>query len=183
MNKIILLAAVTLSSLFASCQKDSGKNNSNGYGNGPRTEVPAGIQGNWMYGNFSMTEYWSQNPADYLGNAVQFAIAFKFNADGTYEQYFTSSTVSGTVVTYQQSVTKGTVEVDENKKTITTHANAAHYKRMQNGQLQEERDLAKSELTATTNYSYTSGTESNGVKAIYLKLNGTGNMVTFLQKF
>ncbi|MBN9381031.1 MAG: hypothetical protein J0H74_09705 [Chitinophagaceae bacterium] len=181
MNRIILLAVVVLACLFGNCQKEKGKADPDNFGNGPRTNVPVSLQGSWMYGYFSMTEYWSQNPAEYIGNGFQFAIAFKFNANGTYEQYFTSSTVSGTVVTYQQSVTKGTVEVDESAQTIITHANTAHYKETKNGQTTQERDLKKSELTATTKYTYESGTENNGSKAIYLKLNGTGNALTFLQ--
>lgn len=178
MNKIIFLTL--FSYLFGACNKESVSDN---HDNSPRTEVPAALQGNWMYGNFSMTEYWSQNPADYLGNAVQFAIAFKFNANGTYEQYFTSSTVTGGVVTYNQSVTKGTVEINEAAKTIVTHANSAHYKQTKNGQKVEERDLNKNEITALSNYTYQTGVEGNETKAIYLKLNGTGNALTFLQKF
>lgn len=177
----MLLIAIVLSSLFAHCQKD--KDSAGGYGDGPRTDIPSGLQGNWMYGNFSMTEYWSQNPGEYLGNAVQFAIAFKFNANGTFEQYFTSSAVSGTVVTYQQSLTKGTVEINEANHTITTHSNTAHYKRTQNGRTVEERDLKKSEMTVTSSYTYVIGTEPNGTKAIYLKLNGNGEALAFLQKF
>lgn len=177
------MAVVILACLFGNCQKEKGKTDPDNFGNAPRTNVPASLQGNWMYGYFSMTEYWSQNPAEYIGNGFQFAIAFKFNTNGTYEQYFTSSTVSGTVVTYRQSVTKGTVEIDEPAQTIITHANTAHYKETTNGRTIQERDLEKSELTATSKYTYESGTENNGSKAIYLKLNGAGNALTFLQKF
>lgn len=180
MNKILLLAVALAASHFSACQKKSSKDNDS-YGNGPRTNVSAQLQGNWMYGHFSMTEYWSQNPAEYIGNAFQFAIAFRFNGNGTYEQYFTSSTVSGSVVTYQQSVSKGTVEVDETNKTITTYVNSAHYKRTKNGQTVEERDLAKSELSGITHYSYELRTENNGTKAIYLKLNNSENALQFLQ--
>lgn len=183
MNKILLLVVALAASHFSACQKKSSSKDNDGYGNGPRTNVSAQLQGNWMYGHFSMTEYWSQNPADYLGNAFQFAIAFRFYSNGTFEQYFTSSTVSGSVVTYQQSVTKGTVEVDETNQTIITHANTAHYKRTKNGQTVEERDLAKSELTEISRYSYELKTENNGTKAIYLKLNNSGNALQFLQKF
>ncbi len=168
---------------FSACGKKDLKNNEDSYGNGPRTNVSSQLQGNWMYGNFSMTEYWAQNPSGYIGNAFQFAMAFKFNSNGTYEQYFTSSTVVGTTVTYQQSVTKGTIEIDEVAKTITTHANTAHYKKTKNGQNIEERDLNKNELTLTVNYTYEVKTESNGTKAIYLKLNNTGNALQFLQRF
>jgi hypothetical protein len=187
MKKLILSTVITCMALLGACQKDKAKkstiDNTIACPENPRTSVSANLQGNWMYGNFSMTEYWSTNPSTYLGNALQFAIAFKFNANGTYEQYFTSSSVSSGVTTYQQSVTKGTVVVDETNKTIKTYACSARYKRTRNGQTIEERDLAKSELTLLTNYTYTSGTEPNGTKAIYLVLGGTGNPLTFLQKF
>lgn len=135
-----------------------------------------------MYGNFSLTEYWSQNPEDYLGNALEFAIAFDFNSNGTYEQYFTSSSVSSGITTYQQSVTKGTVEVNEANGSIITHAYSAHYKRTRNGQSIEERDLSKSEMTVTNGYSYTIKDE-NGTKTIHLLLNGTTEPLIFQQKF
>lgn len=184
MKKLILSAAVICSVLFGACQKEKTKSTTTvACPDNPRTAVAASMQGNWMYGQFSMTEYWSQNPADYLGNALQFAIAFKFNADGTYEQYFTSSSVSAGIRTYQQSVTKGTVVIDEQNKTIKTYACSAHYKRTKNGQTIEERDLAKSEITTLTNYTYTTGVEASGTKAIYFTLAGTNSALSFLQKF
>lgn len=148
----------------------------------PRTTVPASLQGNWMYGNFSMTEYWSQNPSDYLGNALEFAIAFQFNANGTYVQYFTASSVVSGIRTYQQSVTKGTVEVDAVTKTIKTHPFSAHYKRTRSGQTVEERDLAKSELTGITTYVYSTATEPNGTKAILMQIQGTNNPLAFIKR-
>lgn len=181
MNKVLILTTIVLSSLLANCQKDKG--NSDSYGDGPRTNVAAALQGNWMYGQFSMTEYWNQNPADYIGNAFELAIAFTFHANGTYEQYFTSRTTNGTGSTYHQSLSKGTVEIDEAAGTIITHASTAHYKRTENGKTLENRDLKKSEMTVDTRYTFTAGTENNGTKAIYLKLNGTGNPIAFLQKF
>lgn len=177
------LIVIVLSSLFGACKKDSVSTDSNDYGNNPRTAVPAGMQGVWMYGNFSMTEYWSQNPADYLGNAFEYAIAFKLNANGTYEQYFTSKNVIGLSVIYHQSLSKGTVEINEATNTMVTHANTAHYKQTQNGQTKEDRDLEKSEMTIHINYKYELKTEENGTKAIYFKINGTGNALGFLKKF
>jgi hypothetical protein len=185
MKKLILSAAIISAALFGACQKSKTATTtaSAACPENPRTTVTAALQGNWMYGNFSMTEYWNQNPGDYLGNALQYAIAFKFNADGTYEQYFTSSSVSLGITTYQQSVTKGTVVIDEAAKTIKTYACSAHYKRTRNGQTVEERDPAKNELTLLTTYTYTKGIEPSGTKAIYLTLQGTTNPLTFLQKF
>ncbi|MES2773226.1 MAG: hypothetical protein V4722_03530 [Bacteroidota bacterium] len=182
MNKIILVATLSICGFLCACKKDK-TTTPDPYGNGPKTEVPASMQGNWMYGFFSMTEYWSKNPSEYIGNGFELAIAFKFNANGTYEQYFTSRTVTGGISTYHQSLSKGTVEINTSTKTIITHANTAHYKQTKNGQTMEDRDLADSEITKTTTYTFTEGTEPNGTKAIYLKMNGTGNALGFLQKF
>lgn len=181
MKKTLLLLAVTATLSIVSCKKS----NSGGGevpSNLPRTSVPAELQGSWMYGNFSMTEYWNQSPGDYLGNALQFAFAFKFDADGNCEQYFTSSSVTGSVTTYQQSVTKGTVEIDTVNKTIKTNPFKAHYKRTKNGQTLEERDLTNAELSGATVYKYTIGTEPSGTKALYLTLSGTNDALTFLKK-
>ena len=142
--------------------------------------VPGLLQGSWMYGNFSMTEFWSQNPSEFLGNALEFAIAFKFTADGKYEQYFTAKSVQLGVTTYQQSVTKGTIEIDTVAKTIRTYPATSHYKRTRGSKVEQEQDMAKSELSVTS-YSYTTGNEPNGTQALYLKL-GTSNPLTFLKK-
>lgn len=182
MKKIILSTTVVLITFLSACQKNN-HDSKIGYGNLPKTNVPASLQGNWMYGNFSMTEYWNQNPGDYLGNALQYAIAFKFNADGSYEQYFSSCSVTGGVATYQQSVTKGTVEIDVVTNKIITHAYSAHYKRTKNGQTLEERDMAQVELNGSTKYTYENGQEPNGTNAIYLLMQGTNSPLTFLQKF
>lgn len=177
----MFLTLIALSALLGSCEKEEIIEN-DVYGNGPRTSVSGSIQGNWMYGNFSMTEYWGQNPADYIGNAFEMAIAFTLNNNGTYDHYFTSKTVSGGVTTYHQSVTKGTIVVNEALKTITTYAKSAHYKQTKNGTTTENRDLSESEITKTTMYTYELRTEANGTQALYLKLNGTGNALQFLKK-
>lgn len=184
MKKLLLSAAVVCVTLLGACQKNktAGAAATAACADNPRTGISTAVRGNWMYGHFSMTEYWSQNPADYLGNAFQFAIAFKFNADGSYEQYFTSSTVSGGITTYQQSVTRGTVVLDETTQTIKTYACSAHYKRTRNNQTVEERDLAKTEITTLTTYTYTTGTENNGTKFISLLLQNTTGPLKFYQQ-
>jgi len=182
MKKILFLLIIVSSLLATACEK-SGTDTTGGIPSTmPRTDVPAALRGGWMYGNFSMTEYWSQNPSEYLGNALQFAIAFQFNADGTYTQYFTSSSVMAGVRTYQQSVTIGTVEIDQATKTIKTHPYSAHYKRTQNNQVVEERDLSKTEVSGVTLYTYTTAVEPSGTKSLLLKLQGTTDPLTFLQR-
>ena len=135
-----------------------------------------------MFGNFSMTEYWSQDPYEYLGNGLQLAFAFTFfNADGTYTQYFTSSSVMNGATIYQQSVTKGTLEVDAENKIIKTYPYTSHYKRTQSGRVVEEKDMPTDKLTPSTYY-YDRGVETNGPQALHLKLDDTEEPLTFLQK-
>ncbi len=177
MKKSILLFAFVAVAAMA-CSKSSSKP---GGSDGPKTDVPAELTGNWMYGDFSMTEYWSQDPADYLGNALEFVFAFTFNSDGTYTQYFTSSSVLNGVTSYQQSVSQGTMEVNAVTKTIITHPKKAHYKKTDNGHVTEERDLNKNELSGGTFY-YTTGIEPSGTSALYLTLEGTTDPLTFLKK-
>ena len=182
MQKFFLIPLLAIAALMGSCEKDN-TTNTDEYGDGPRTNIPGTLLGNWMYGSFSMTEYWNQNPADYIGNAFELAVAFKFNTAGTYDHYFTSKTVIGGISTYHQSLTKGTIEINEADKTITTHARSAHYKQTKNGTTTDNRDLAENEITKTIMYTYELRTEPNGTRALYLKMNGTGNALQFLQKF
>ena len=142
MKKTFLLLACAAMFVLSSCTKDDADKKAT---DGPRTSVPAELQGAWMYGNFSMTEYWSQDPAGYLGNALEFVLAFKFEPNGSYKQYFTAQSVIAGVTTYQQAVSEGTVEIDAATKTIKTHPSKSHYKRTSGGQLLEERDLRPDE--------------------------------------
>lgn len=180
MKKTLLLLAFGTILATVACKKSNSDNNAPS--NLPRTSVPEALQGNWMYGHFSMTEYWSQNPSDYLGNALEFAFAFKFDANGNCEKYFTSSSSASGATIYQQSVARGTVEIDPVSKTIREHIYSAHYKRTKNGQVIEERDLRSDELSGPTTYTYTTGVEPSGTKAIYLTLQGTSDPLTFLKK-
>jgi hypothetical protein len=174
MKQIFILAALTVLTLTA-CKKDKLDTIPDDF---PRTDVPGELQGSWMYGYFSMTEYWSRDPSTYVGNAFELAIAFTFNANGTYKQYFTSKT-GGTA--FIQSVTDGTVEVDATTKSFKTHPFKAHYRKTENGSVVEERDLTGTELTSAATYTYTTGVETSGTKAVYLTLNGTNTPYTFLQ--
>lgn len=184
MKNIITAFFLLVCAAAGSCQQKTNANlKSTACSSNPRTVVPASLQGNWMYGKFSMKEYWSQHPSTYLGNAMQFAIAFRFNADGTYEQYFTSGSVMGGVVTYQQSVTKGTVVTDTETGTITTYPCSSHYKRMNGNRVVEDRDLLPRELSGKTSYTFRTGSEANGTKAVYLTMQGTTDPLTFLQRF
>src|SRR4051794_33139974 len=172
----LLLIVATLCATVACSKSDSNSPE------GPRTNVPGEVQGNWMFGNFSMTEYWDQYPGDYIGPGFEIAFAFTFNADGTYAEYFTSSYVTNGVRTYLQSVTKGTVEVDPSAKVIKTHAAKVHYRKTVGRQVEEDRDMNKNEYNPESMYTYTTGVEPSGTDALYLKLEGSENPLTFLRK-
>src|SRR3954454_9504978 len=133
MKKLTLLLVVAIVCATIACSKS----NSN-VPEGPRTNVPDEIEGTWMHGEFSMIDYWEQYPGHYIGPGLEMAFAFTFNADGTYTQYFPSGAVMNGVQTYQQSVTKGTLEVDPITKVIKTHASKVHYRRMEGRQVKED---------------------------------------------
>ncbi len=175
--KTNFLVWLSVAMLFTVSCKKSNDNPDNQL---PRTDVPAELAGSWMYGNFSLTEYWDQNPEDYLGNALEFSFAFTFNPNGTYTQYFTSRSVFGGVTSYQQSVSHGTVEVDAANHQIVTHTADAHYKKTSNGSTVEERDLREDELSGDTVYTYELGTEPNGTRRLNLTLDGTEDPLSFL---
>jgi hypothetical protein len=179
MRNLFLLALMVAVCSLAACTKDKLDDIPK---NLPHTEVPAELQHLWMHGYFSTTEYWPQDPATYIGNPLEIAIAFKYNADGTYTHYFTSSVIIGGVTTYNQSVTVGTVEIDPVNQTIKTHPYKSHYKRTSNGKTVEDRDLRKEEIRSATTYSYSTGVETSGTKALYLTLENTTSPLTFLQK-
>ena len=81
MKKLTLLFTVLIAVATISCSKSSSNPRDP---DSPQTTVPAELRGNWMYGNFSMTEYWSQDPEDYLGNGLEFAFAFTFSIEATF---------------------------------------------------------------------------------------------------
>ena len=181
MKKLMLLASLAGIVTLSSCKKDKAGSSNEIPSNLPRTQVPAAMQGMWMYGNFSTTEFWSTDPATYLGNALTLAFAFKFNEDGSYEQYFASSSVVLGSTTYLQSFSRGTLEIDHVNHTITTHPFKAHYKKTGNSATLEERDLRNDEIHPVKYY-FEEGTEPNGTKALYMKIDVNEDPLTCLQK-
>jgi hypothetical protein len=75
-------------------------------------EMPANIPGQWMYGNFSMTEFWTQD-GSYSGNAVEVAVAFDFKANGQAELYIISGGTSYACRTEAFEYKKGTVQFNQ----------------------------------------------------------------------
>lgn len=179
MKKLFVVCSALLALATISCKKSASTPSIPS--DLPRTNVPAALTGNWMHGAFSLTEYWSTDPSTYLGNALEIAFAFTFNSDGTYVQYFTASSVINGVTTYHQSVTHGTVEVDETTKTIVTHPAYSHYRRTSDGSVEEDRDMRQDEL-GDDNYDYETGNEPNGSAALYLTPHGTEDTLTFLKQ-
>jgi hypothetical protein len=177
MKKLTFLLIVAVVCVATACSKSDSNTPE-----GPRTNVPKEVEGNWMYGNFSMTEYWNQYPGDYIGQGFEIAFAFTFNVDGTYTEYFTSSYVTNGVRTYLQSVSKGMVEINPAIKEIKTHTSHVHYRKTVGRQVEEDRDLNRNEYKPDSKYTYTTGVEPSGTDALYLTLDGDDNPLTFLRK-
>ena len=138
----------------------------------PRSAAPDEIVGNWMYGNFSMTEFWSFNGA-YQGNAFQLSVAFKFFKDGTYERYTVaaSNVIIGCRVD-NFAFEKGTVNYDNATQSFTTHPSQAKFRRFScTGNLEGE--MPTRELKTNT-YKWKTGTGSGNTKKLLLDPDNKG---------
>src|SRR4051812_13587248 len=84
----------------------------------PRSEVPDEMVGQWLYGNFSMSDFWRYD-GSYVGNAFELAVAFNFTQDGHYEFYFASTARDYACQTQAFTYSKGTVVFnDDNSFTV-----------------------------------------------------------------
>jgi hypothetical protein len=175
MKRISMFAFLLLSIWLIACEKV--EDVPPGYMRGP---VPAEVHGTWMYGQFSLTEFWSQEPATYLGNAPDTATAFKFQNNGIYEQYVTYSSVVSGITTYHQSVTRGTV-VFETASSFRTHPYKRQFRVVRNGVVVEEGTQVPPNM-GVGYFNYTSGVESSGSKVLYIAEKGSNPSMAYLQK-
>ena len=128
----------------------------------PAGNVPSEAVGKWMYGTFSMSEFWAYD-GSYVGNAFELSVAFNFNADGTYEQYFAAQTNDWSCSTQSFSYFKGTVIFTDSS--FTVYPSEGNYRGYYSctPQYNFDRDAEQSELEVQTFY-YTFETDEFGKK-------------------
>jgi len=133
--------------------------------------TPTEAVGQWLYGTFSMTEFWAYD-GSYLGNAFELSVAFDFKADGTYEEYFISQANNYGCSTQALAFYKGTVTFTDTS--FTVHPASGHFKGFYSCAPSSnfDRDAAQSELTDQTYY-YTFETDTYGKKWFVVRFNPT----------
>ena len=82
-----------------------------------QSEIPAALKGQWMYGNFSMTEFWAYD-GSYQGNAFQTSVAFNFIPGGNFEMYFAASSTYYYCTTQAFTFKKGSVKFNDDHSFI-----------------------------------------------------------------
>ena len=173
MKKILFLPILLV--VFFSCKKDDTGSPSNTPPGGSTT--PSEAVGDWLYGSFSMTEFWGYD-GSYLGNAFELSVAFTFNADGSYEQFFISQANNYGCSTQALSFYKGYVTFTDSS--FTTHPSEGHFKGFYSclPSSNFDRDAEQSELTVQTYY-YEMETDSNGKEWMVVRFNPDDEYPTY----
>lgn len=105
-----ILAIVVTCICAISCNKDSDL--------GPGGYVPKDMAGQWLHGNFAMSNFWGYD-GSYQGNPFEQSVGFDFKASGHFEMFYVGTANDYGCRSEALSSYKGKVDFDENAKTFT----------------------------------------------------------------
>lgn len=157
------IACLMLVVTFFSCKTEETIPTPDGY-------VPSQAKGQWLYGTFSMTDFWGYD-GSYIGNPFELSVAFNFMGNGEYEQYFMSQAIDySTCRTEAFSYVKGTVIFDEANKSFTVYPAEGNFRGFYSciPSSNFDRAAAPSELKIQTFY-YEYETDTNGKNWMIIK--------------
>ena len=168
---IILMAVITL----ASCKKDE---IDPGIGSPDFSEAPDEMVGQWLYGTFSMTEFWGYD-GSYQGNAFEMSVAFDFTDNGEYEMYFIAVANNYGCRTEGFTYTKGYVDWSiDGQFTVTPEEGNYRGFYSCTPQYNFERAMTESELTSQTYY-YTFETDEFGKEYMVIRFDPADEFGTY----
>ena len=146
------MLAVAGAILFTSCKKNS-DTPGNVTGDTPRSEVPDEMVGQWLDGNFSMTDWYDYN-GNWTGNAYERSTAFDFSKKGDASFFLMISTYDGYCRTQGLTDLQGTVKFDEANHSFTLYPQQGRYRGFYSCQPDQNFDRAAEadELKPTTYY-------------------------------
>lgn len=153
MNSRFFIPMLALVMLSVSCKKSAdgpkGIDNST-----PRTNVPTAMQGQWLSGTFSMSEWWSYDGTQYEGNPYERSVAFNLSPNGDAEFYLAVATYNGACRTEGFTYQKGTVAFNEAAHSFTFYPQQGNYRGLYSCTPGSnfDRDALASELHAVTYY-------------------------------
>lgn len=93
----------------------------------PRTEVPATLSGQWLNGNFSMSNWWGYNGA-YIGNPYSSSRAFILKRNGDAEFFQVLKTNDSFCTTEALTYFSGTVAFDSTDNSFTFHPRKGNFR-------------------------------------------------------
>ena len=172
--KKLLFLLLAVAALSTGCKKDADVQ--------PGGHVDEQAVGKWMYGSFSMSDFWSYDGRN-LGKPFELAVVFDIKANGTYEQYFVASTrdyagCRTEAFTYE----KGRVDFNEADGSFTTTPTEGKYRGFYSciPSKNINRPMERSELKPKTYY-YELKTGSNRQTNLVVRFErGSENTSTFL---
>jgi hypothetical protein len=163
MKQCLFFLMIALMS-FSSCKKDKAEDIT------PRSEVPTQLVGKWLYGSFSMTEFWQYN-GSYSGNAFELAVAFDFKPEGNVEFYFVTGGTTYGCRTEALVYKKGTVRFnDDSSFTIYPTEGRARgfYKGCASSYQNYDKKMERTDLPPETYY-YTLERDSSGKQQLVIR--------------
>lgn len=167
--------------LLAGCGGGGGGSGATHYDT-PRTEVPADLVGDWLYGTISPTNFWDDHTGQYEGSAYGISDYYRFDGDGTFEEYTYLYTQSYGCRTQAWTRMEGTVAFDG--ATFTKYAGAGRYRAADNciAAYNFERDMKPEEVAQHQGQVYDWGLEADpasGDVVLWIAPAGSGEAAAY----
>lgn len=173
--KKYLFVLLAVAAISTSCKKDSDVIT-------PGGRVDSEAVGKWMYGSFSMSDFWAYD-GSYQGKPFELAVVFDFKSNGTYEKYFVASTNDySNCRTQAFTYEKGSVDFNQTDGSFTTTPSEGRYRGYYScfPSKNIDRSMERSEMNKQTYY-YQIKTAGNGKPTIVVRFNKSDtNVSTFL---
>lgn len=90
--------------------------------------VPAFPKGKWLNGTFSMSNWWTYDGKQYVGNPYTRSVAFNLSDKGKSEFFLIIKTNSGYCTTEAFTYLKGTVQFTEGEQSFTFVPESGNYR-------------------------------------------------------
>lgn len=136
----------------------------------PAEKIPAELEGKWLNGTFSMSEWWSYDGKKYLGNPYTRSVAFNFSKAGESEFFLIIKTNSGYCTTEGFTYQKGKVVFNEAEHSFSFQPTTGNYRGFYSCAAGSNFDRpAKPEELKTTKYYWSMENDSNGQRWLVIR--------------
>lgn len=133
--------------------------------------VPAELEGKWLNGTFSMSNWWTYDGKQYLGNPYTRSVAFTFSKTGESEFFMVIKTnTNGYCTTEGFTYQKGTVTFDETNHSFTFKPKSGNYRGFYGCAASSNFDrAAKPEELKTATYYWNIEKDTNGQRWLVVR--------------